>query len=632
MCSTIQEAVSDRDLIFIAAPTPHAPVYGGETPTSHLPNQDFDYTIVMDILNEVNKYVNQNQLVILISTVLPGTVRNHLRPCITNARFIYNPYLIAMGTVKWDMVNPEMVIIGTEDGSVTGDAEELIDFYKPMMKNDPRYEVGTWDEAESIKIFYNTFISTKVALVNMIQDVSEANGNINVDVVTNALAKSTHRIMGPSYMTAGMGDGGACHPRDNIALRYLAERLNLGYDLFDAIMRAREVQAERLALRCLKNGKNITIIGKAYKPSVPYTNGSSSMLVGYYIEKHGGNVRYVDPNTGDFDPQTYWTDVYLIGYWEEYVKHFHFPPWCTIIDPWRKYERWVANIKYGDTRPTIKYVNETTTKKYENHFYSSDFPELEPFRDKIGYIEASCAELNAFHRIPAEELVDIIEKYLEQGKTKFIFDGRAEDFKDYIVVKIHKVIKLLGDKVKVSDFYYVLAATNWEKTYEKTKKLHGIDESINLLSHEHFLVFAKQQAENLKHPFEEYQIKTKKKKFLCFNKVCRNHRTLLLEHMFRENLVKDAYYSFFNFTPNYEVFFKNILENKNPKNDYFYALKNNKNLLPLRLNITEERNNPADVITDDLIYTEDSYFSVVTETVFDSQETMYVDLNGEKIE
>jgi UDPglucose 6-dehydrogenase len=128
-----------------------------------------------------------------------------------------------------------MVIIGTEDGTTTGDAKLLIDFYKTFVKSEIRYEVGTWDEAEGIKIFYNTFISTKDALVNMIQDVAEKNGNMNVDVVTGALERSTQRILGPAYMKAGMGDGGGCHPRDNIALRWLADNLDLGYDLFDAI-------------------------------------------------------------------------------------------------------------------------------------------------------------------------------------------------------------------------------------------------------------------------------------------------------------------------------------------------------------------------------------------------------------
>ena len=355
MMLTIQDAVTDRDIIFIAAPTPHDLMYGGETPTSHLPNKDFDYTIVTDILTEVNKYVNNKQLVVLISTVLPGTVRSQLRPCITNARFIYNPYLIAMGTTKHDMVNPEMLIIGTENGSITGDAKELIDFYAPLMNNSPRIEVGTWDEAEAIKIFYNTFISTKVAIVNMIQDVAEKNGNMNVDVVTNALANSTYRITGPAYMTAGMGDGGACHPRDNIALRYMAEELELGYDLFDAIMRAREVQAENMAKTLLKYGKNVTIIGKAYKPGVPYTNGSSSMLVGYYVEKHGGIVNYYDEHTGDLDLAEDWTEVYLIGYWDKYVENLTFSAEniATFIDPWRKLSTDKVSghvIHYGNTR------------------------------------------------------------------------------------------------------------------------------------------------------------------------------------------------------------------------------------------------------------------------------------------
>jgi UDPglucose 6-dehydrogenase len=353
MMSTIKEAVENRDIIFIAAPTPHDSSYGGETPTSHLPNKDFDYTIVTSILNEVNKYVNKNQLVVLISTVLPGTVRNILRPCITNARFIYNPYLIAMGTIKWDMVNPEMVIIGTDNGNATEDSLELVKFYTSMMQNNPRYEIGTWEEAESIKIFYNTFISTKLALVNMIQDVAERIDNMCVDVVTGALERSTQRILGPAYMKAGLGDGGACHPRDNIALRYLAEKLDLGYDIFDSIMRAREVQAENMAKTLLSYGKNVVIVGKAYKPGVHYTNGSASMLVGFYIELHGGVVRYYDQHTGDTDLAKDWAEVYLIGYWEKYVEEIQFPKLAVVVDPWRRItvsQHEGKIIHYGNTR------------------------------------------------------------------------------------------------------------------------------------------------------------------------------------------------------------------------------------------------------------------------------------------
>ena len=183
ICPNIATVVEKSEIIFIAVPTPHHPEYDGRSPCMHLEPKDFDYSIVKDCLEQVNKHAN-GQLVVLISTVLPGTTREQLRPLITNARFIYNPYLIAMGTVSWDMVNPEMVMIGTEDGEETGDAKELIEFYKTIMENDPPYVVGTWDECESIKVFYNTFVSSKISFVNMIQDVAEKQGNINVDVVT----------------------------------------------------------------------------------------------------------------------------------------------------------------------------------------------------------------------------------------------------------------------------------------------------------------------------------------------------------------------------------------------------------------------------------------------------------------
>ena len=346
MVDSIQNVCKDRDIIFVAVPTPHHPDYDGRFPTSHLPNKDFDYSIVKQVLSEVNKYTTKDQLVVLISTVLPGTIRREFIPLCENFRFIYNPYLIAMGTVKFDMVSPEMIIIGTEDGSLTGDAKLLIDFYDTLVTKTTRCEVGTWDEAEAIKIFYNTFISTKVALVNMIQDVAEKNGNMNVDVVTGALERSTQRILGPAYMKAGMGDGGGCHPRDNIALRYMSEKLGLGYDLFDSIMEAREVQAKNMAMRLVELSKEynlpIIILGKSYKPDVNYLDGSSSILVSHYINELGVQV--------DFDNENPKVAIYLLAHFNKFHE-YPFPKGSVIVDPWRKFDS-EENlvIHYGNTR------------------------------------------------------------------------------------------------------------------------------------------------------------------------------------------------------------------------------------------------------------------------------------------
>ena len=367
MFPTIQGAVQGADIVFVAVPTPHDPSYDGRAPTAHLESKDFDYTIVKSVLDEANKHMNKDQLLVLISTVLPGTVRRELEPLVNNTRFVYNPYLIAMGSVAWDMVNPEMVMIGTEDGSETGDAQELVDFYRTVMENDPRYVIGTWDECECIKVFYNTWISTKIGLSNMMLDVAERQGNINVDVVTQALADSTMRIMGPQYTRAGMGDGGGCHPRDNIALRHMTKKLDLGYDLFDAVMNAREKQARNLAAKLvdIANEKNLQIYihGKAYKPNVDYLDGSYSLLVGHYCEQFGFAPVYVDPLTGD-NIQPVEPGVFMLAHSAsttyKYTHSQHndqlyckIPSGSVIVDPWRKFTTDRTDIEvihYGNTR------------------------------------------------------------------------------------------------------------------------------------------------------------------------------------------------------------------------------------------------------------------------------------------
>ena len=330
MAETLEGACIGKDIIFVALPTPHHPDYDGRYPTSHLPPKDFDYTIVKNMVKKIDALVNNKTLIVLISTVLPGTVRREIAPLIKNGRFIYNPYLIAQGSVKEDMVRPEMIIIGTKEGRWDPDVTYLKNFYEKFVIESTRYEMGTWEEAEAIKIFYNTFISTKLALVNMIADVAEGVGNMNVDIVTNALKNSTMRIMGPRYMSAGLGDGGACHPRDNIALRSLVKRLNLGYDLFDAIMSAREKQAARMGQKILSLGHDVCILGKGFKPGVDQEAGSPAILLGSYIEAQSRLVYY------DGHPEDVKVPLTYVMHDHKKFKDFDYNYGSVIFDPFRK--------------------------------------------------------------------------------------------------------------------------------------------------------------------------------------------------------------------------------------------------------------------------------------------------------
>ena len=338
---TIRELVEDRDIVFVATPTPHEDGYDGRTPTSHLPVKDFNYDAVKNVLNRCNDNMKSEQTLVLISTVLPGTTRREFAPLVTNTKLMYNPYLIAMGTVAHDMINPEMIMIGPKNGLKGTNckirSELLESFYNQVCDNMPRVEFGTFEEVESMKIFYNTFISNKVALVNMIQDVAHKLGNMNVDIVTNALAKSTQRITSPAYMKAGMGDGGACHPRDNIALRWLAKELDLGYDMFESIMTAREQQAETMAKAILTHGNNIWFSSDSYKPGTTLVDGSYSLLTQYYVKKHGGRLA-----DGIDAP------VEVIVRVHESDK-FTADETTIIFDPWRSYPRAENVVYYGDT-------------------------------------------------------------------------------------------------------------------------------------------------------------------------------------------------------------------------------------------------------------------------------------------
>lgn len=280
----MKEAMEDRDIVFVAVPTPHESEYGGEKPTSHLKSKDFDNSIVKDVLTELNEYMTKDQLIVLISTVLPCSNDKSLSSIVTNTNYVYSPFFIAQGTVAEDFMNPEMFLIGTDNNSNT---KKLIEFYKTIADN-PRIEVCSFKEAECIKVFYNTYITQKINFANMIQDVAEKI-DTNSTYICDVLSKCTQRIVSPMYMKPGLGDGGSCHPRDNIALSFLAENLDL-YDMFRETMRIREKQAETLAKAVLEQGSKVAFTSTGFKEGVDNTDGSYVLLVQHYIEENGGKI------------------------------------------------------------------------------------------------------------------------------------------------------------------------------------------------------------------------------------------------------------------------------------------------------------------------------------------------------
>jgi len=340
-CNSIEELFrKNLNIIFIAVPTPHNLDYDGSKPTSSLTPKNFDISIVKNVLNEITKYKKENQTIVLISTVLPGTTRESFGEIIPD--LIYNPYFIAMGTVKEDMRNPEMIVIGINNKTNSENTEKLnrlLYFYDILYNKEKRIVVGTWEEAEAIKVFYNTFISTKISFVNMILDFSKKIKNLDPNFVCQELSKSTYRLISDMYMKPGMGDGGPCHPRDNIALSYLSQKYDMSYDFFGFIMKIREEQAKNAAKLLIStlienNYDKIIINGKSYKDNVNLIDGSYSILIGNYCKELGYEPFYIDNNTQiKLDPKLKY--VVLLSHKKLY---YEFSRNTIIIDPWEGYK------------------------------------------------------------------------------------------------------------------------------------------------------------------------------------------------------------------------------------------------------------------------------------------------------
>ena len=368
---SVKEMVEFADLIFVAVQTPHDPLYEGVTriPETRV---DFNYEWLIkavDQLNESIEALGVDKPVVVISTVLPGTMDSKIIPRLgPHFKLCYNPFFIAMGTTVYDFTHPEFILFGMSDEKTADLAES---FYKTV-HSAPFYRCSI-KSAELVKVAYNTFISTKLAFVNNLMEICHHTG-ADVDEVTSALKLGTERLISPKYLTAGMGDGGGCHPRDNIALSWLSRKLGMTFDFHEAIMMAREKQTEFLANlvekhRVVKTPYGdftlpVVILGKAFKEQTNLEVGSPSILLKNILEERNIKVSMFDPHVdeGKFGVETLHKAFgagdlveakplcFFIGTHHAVFADYKFPVGSVVIDPWRmiKDQDGVIVIRVGE--------------------------------------------------------------------------------------------------------------------------------------------------------------------------------------------------------------------------------------------------------------------------------------------
>lgn len=333
---SVEEVVAHAELLFVPIQTPHHAAFEGTQPVPQ-ERRDFEYGYVIQGMREIAAAAAKRRkqvAVSLISTVLPGTINKHIRPLLNDyARLAYNPFFIAMGTTIPDFLSPEFVLIGSEDDAVS---QTLKNFYRTL--HDRPVIVTSFESAELIKVAYNTFVGMKITFANTLMEICHKTG-ADVDVVTGALSLATDRLLSPRYMSGGMGDGGGCHPRDHIAMSFLAKRLDLSFDLFEMLMIARDRQTEWLAHQ-IKDWHSLSslpvvILGRAYKPETDLCVGSPSALLQCFLESLGVEAEVFDPYVDDSPPPLYeGPRVFFLATRHSEFATYPYPTGSVVLDPW----------------------------------------------------------------------------------------------------------------------------------------------------------------------------------------------------------------------------------------------------------------------------------------------------------
>jgi len=337
---SLEEVVEHgEDLIFVAVQTPHDPKYEGVTP---LPDErkDFSYKYLQSAVGTIDRVCRDKGIkrtVVIISTCLPGTVDN-LKEAWRYIDIVYNPFFIAMGTTMRDFLNPEFVLVGVEKEAP---ARKVGQFYNTMV--DAKMWFMSIMSAELTKVAYNTYISSKIAFANTVMEIcdNQKMDKADCDAVINALSDASTRLISPAYLRGGMGDGGGCHPRDNIAMSWLAKRLGLSHDLFEDMMKCRQDQSKYLVKLVVRFKEKypdlpVAILGYAFKPETNLTVGSPALLLKHQLEDRGMKPFVFDHVVEDKTPL--WLNspaIVVIGCKHELYKDYPFPKGSVVIDPHR---------------------------------------------------------------------------------------------------------------------------------------------------------------------------------------------------------------------------------------------------------------------------------------------------------
>ena len=298
----VDKAIEESDVIFISVNTPTKTYGVGKGMAA-------DLKYIELCARQIAKVAKTNKIVVEKST-LPVRTAEAIKNILDNTgngvefEILSNPEFLAEGTAVSDLLNPDRVLIGGDQTDTGKKAiESLVDVYANWVPKDQILTTNVWS-SELSKLTANAFLAQRVSSINALSELCEVTG-ADVNEVSKAIG--TDSRIGPKFLKASVGFGGSCFQKDILNLVYIAKSYGLSEvaDYWEQVIIMNDHQKRRFASNIVKtlfntvSGKEITLLGWAFKKDTNDTRESASIYVADGLLNERANIKVYDPKVSE---------------------------------------------------------------------------------------------------------------------------------------------------------------------------------------------------------------------------------------------------------------------------------------------------------------------------------------------
>lgn len=290
------------------------------------------------------KKTNNKPIIVIKSTVVPGSTRDVLLPILEEKsgkssgkdfEIITNPEFLRESMAVADTINPHVVVLG---GNKNRFMDQIHNFYKRLHKSTP-IVITNNQTAEIIKYTNNSFLATKISFINQISNICQLVPGANVEDVAKTIGLDPR--IGPLFLNAGPGYGGSCLPKDVKAIINFSNKIGVKPVLLNAVETVNKYQLEHLisiikkALGSIKD-KKITILGLAFKPDTDDIRDSVSIKLITQLLRNKARIKAHDPKAIENTKRIFGDKI---DYTDSLVEALKGAECAIILTNWKMYSK-----------------------------------------------------------------------------------------------------------------------------------------------------------------------------------------------------------------------------------------------------------------------------------------------------